>query len=125
MNRTLSMMLGKMFGGGNGTNGKFTQGSMDELAQRLETDKDFILLDVRSQAEFVQGHIPGALCIPNDEVAGAAATKLPNKDQLIFVYCHSGMRSMMVANYLAGQGYTNIVEFGGILDWKGNIVTDQ
>ncbi len=120
MNRALSMMIGRMFGGG-GANGKFAQGTMKELAQRLQTDKDFILLDVRTQEEFAEGHIPGAICIPNDGLAGATATKLPNKEQLIFVYCHSGMRSMMAANYLASQGYTNIVECGGITDWQGKL----
>lgn len=120
VNRTFSMMIGRMFGGG-GANGKFAQCTMKELAQRLETEKDFILLDVRTQEEFAQGYIPGAVCIPNDELAGAAATRLPNKEQLIFVYCHSGMRSMMAANYLASQGYTNIVECGGITDWQGKL----
>lgn len=109
-----------MFCGG-GAKGKFAQSSMKELAQKLQTEKDFILLDVRTPEEFAEGHIPGAICIPNEDVARHAATKLPNKEQLIFMYCHSGMRSMMAANYLANQGYTNIVECGGIMDWQGKL----
>ena len=119
MNRDFMMMLGNMFG--RKDNQVFSQGTMQELAQRLQTEKDFILLDVRTQEEFDEGHIPGAICITNEMLAGAAATKLPNKDQLIFVYCHSGMRSMMSANFLASQGYTNVVECGGIMDWKGSL----
>lgn len=119
MNRAFTMMLGNMFGG----KGKFAQITMEDLAQRLETDKEYILLDVRTTEEFAEGRIPGAICIPNDEVASQAATKLPHKEQLIFVYCRSGMRSMMVANYLANQGYTNIVECGGITDWQGKLET--
>ncbi|MBO7163630.1 MAG: rhodanese-like domain-containing protein [Spirochaetaceae bacterium] len=119
MNRDFMMMLGNMFG--RKDNQVFSQGTMQELAQRLQTEKDFILLDVRTHEEFEEGHIPGAICIPNEMIAGEAATKLPNKDQLIFVYCHSGMRSMMSANFLANQGYTNVVECGGIVDWKGRL----
>lgn len=120
MNRALTMMLGKMFCGG-GAKGKFQQSTMQDLAQRLGTETDYILLDVRTTEEFEEGHIPGAICIPNEEIARLAATRLPNKDQLIFMYCHSGMRSMMAANYLASQGYTNIVECGGIMDWQGKL----
>jgi rhodanese-related sulfurtransferase len=119
MNRDFMMMLGNMFGHQN-TNG-FTQNTMQELAQRLQTDKDFVLLDVRTHEEFNEGHIPGAMCIPNEMIASEAAAKLPNKEQLIFVYCHSGMRSMMSANFLANQGYTNVVECGGIIDWQGSL----
>lgn len=109
-----------MFCGG-GAKGKFQQSTMKELAQRLGTETDYILLDVRTTEEFEEGHIPGAICIPNEEIARLAATRLPNKEQLIFMYCHSGMRSMMAANYLASQGYTNIVECGGIMDWQGKL----
>ena len=109
-----------MFCGG-GAKGKFQQSTMKELAQRLGTETDYILLDVRTTEEFEEGHIPGAICIPNEEIARLATTRLPNKEQLIFMYCHSGMRSMMAANYLASQGYTNIVECGGIMDWQGKL----
>lgn len=119
MNRDFMMMLGNMFGRKDSQG--FSQSSMQELAQRLQTEKDFILLDVRTHEEFNEGHIPGAICIPNETIASQAASQLPNKEQLIFVYCHSGMRSMMSANFLASQGYTNVVECGGIMDWHGNL----
>lgn len=119
MNRDFMMMLGNMFG--RKDNQGFSQSSMQELAQRLQTEKDFILLDVRTHEEFNEGHIPGAICIPNETIASQTASQLPNKEQLIFVYCHSGMRSMMSANFLASQGYTNVVECGGIMDWQGSL----
>ena len=122
MNRNFMMMLGNIFG--RKDNQGFSQGTMQELAQRLQTEKDFILLDVRTHEEFEEGHIPGAICIPNEMIAGEAATKLPNKDQLIFVYCRSGRRSKNASAELASMGYSNIIEFGGIIDWPYEVVTD-
>ena len=83
----------------------------------MDTEKDYILLDVRTQEEYDEKHIPGAVLIPNTEIAELAETVMPDKDQLILVYCRSGRRSKLAAEALAELGYTNIREFGGIVDW--------
>ena len=83
----------------------------------MEQEKDYIILDVRSQEEFDQGHIPGAILIPDTEIEARAEKELQDKDQLILVYCRSGRRSKLAAESLVKLGYTNIREFGGIIDW--------
>ncbi|MCF0230029.1 MAG: rhodanese-like domain-containing protein [Parasporobacterium sp.] len=79
--------------------------------------EDYIILDVRRQDEYDAGHIPGAICVPNETINDAPPEELPDKDQLILVYCRSGRRSKEAAQKLADMGYTNIQEFGGIIDW--------
>ena len=83
----------------------------------MESSEGYVILDVRTQEEFDQGHIPGAILIPDTEVAERAEEVLTDKDQLILVYCRSGRRSKLAAADLVELGYTNIKEFGGILDW--------
>lgn len=95
-----------------------------EAIRLMESEVDFIVLDVRTQAEYDQGHIPGAICVPNETIGAEDIPQLPDKMQLILVYCRSGNRSKQAAQKLADQGYTNIVEFGGILNWPGEIVSD-
>ena len=85
--------------------------------QIMDTSKDYIILDVRTQEEFDQAHIPGAILIPNDQINDEAEHVLTDKNQLILVYCRSGRRSKMAAEELVKLGYTNIKEFGGIIDW--------
>ena len=75
--------------------------------------------DVRRQDEYDEGHIPGAICIPNEFIGCDSPEALPDYDQIILIYCRSGRRSKEAAGKLAGMGYTNIYEFGGILDWMG------
>lgn len=104
---------------------EYRQISMSEAADMMETETDYILLDVRTQAEFEEKHIPGAICIPNETIGSEAPEGLPDKDQLILVYCRSGSRSKQAAQKLADQGYTNIVEFGGINDWTGETVSGK
>jgi rhodanese-related sulfurtransferase len=82
-------------------------------------------LDVRRIDEFAAGHIPGAINIPNESIGTDAIPELPNKDQLILVYCRSGNRSKQASKKLVDLGYTNIVEFGGIIDWPGETVPEQ
>lgn len=94
----------------------------EEARKLMDSEKDRIILDVRSREEYDQGHIPGAILIPNTEIEAKAADLLPDKDQLILVYCRSGRRSKLAAQSLADLGYTNIREFGGILDWPYDIV---
>jgi rhodanese-related sulfurtransferase len=88
-----------------------------EAKQIMDTESGYILLDVRTVAEYEQSHIPGAVVIPDTEIAARAETELPDKDQLILVYCRSGRRSKLAAEILVELGYTNIMEFGGIIDW--------
>ena len=95
----------------------YRQITMDEAIVMMETERDYIILDVRRPDEFADKHIPGAICIPNETIGTAEIPELPNKDQLILVYCRSGRRSKIAAEALAELGYTNIKEFGGIIDW--------
>jgi len=83
----------------------------------MERETGYIILDTRTQEEYAQGHIPGAILIPHDRVKELAESVLTDKDQLILVYCRSGRRSKLAAEDLVALGYTNIKEFGGILDW--------
>ncbi len=87
----------------------------------METESDYIILDVRRPDEFAAGHIPNAVNIPNESIGDAEIAELPDKDQLILVYCRSGNRSKQASEKLVKLGYTNIVEFGGINDWQGEI----
>ena len=89
----------------------------------MAEQSDYLLLDVRTQAEFEQARIPGALCIPNETIGTDEIPALPDKNQLILAYCRSGNRSKQAAEKLAQLGYTNIVEFGGINTWTGETVS--
>ena len=93
----------------------------EEAMLLMEKEKDCIILDVRRPDEYAEGHIPGAINVPNEEIGTAEIPELPDKSQLILVYCRSGRRSKEASEKLVKLGYTNIVEFGGILDWKGEI----
>ena len=87
----------------------------------MDSEKDYIILDVRTEEEFNEGHIEEAILIPDYEISEKAETMLPDKDQLILVYCRSGRRSKEAADKMVKLGYTNIVEFGGIIDYTGEI----
>ena len=89
----------------------------EEAKQIMDSEEGYIILDVRTQEEYVQGHIPGAIVISHEEIAEKAEEVLTDKDQLILVYCRSGRRSKIAAEALVELGYTNIKEFGGIVDW--------
>ena len=101
----------------------YRQVSPEEAAAMMEEEVDYIILDVRTQEEYETAHIPGAICIPNETIGTDDITELPDKDQLILVYCRSGNRSKQASEKLAKQGYTNIVEFGGINSWTGETVS--
>ena len=88
-----------------------------EAKQIMDSEEGYIILDTRTQAEYDEGHIPGAIVISHDEIEEKAEQLLPHKDQLILVYCRSGRRSKLAAEALVKLGYTNIKEFGGIIDW--------
>ena len=89
----------------------------EEAKQIMDSEEDYIILDVRTQDEYDQGHIPGAIVISHDEIVEKAEEVLTDKDQLILVYCRSGRRSKIASEALVELGYTNIKEFGGIIDW--------
>lgn len=103
----------------------YRQISMDEAVIMMQEESDYIILDVRRADEFVARHIPNAINVANEDIGTTEIAKLPDKDQLIMVYCRSGRRSKEAAEKMAVLGYTNIVEFGGILDWTGEIVTGE
>ena len=101
----------------------YRQISMDEAITMMEEESGYIILDVRTPEEFADKHIPGAVNIPNETIAAEEIPELPDKDQLILVYCRSGNRSKQASEKLADMGYTNIVEFGGINSWPGETVS--
>ena len=101
----------------------YRQVSPEEAAAMMEEETDYIILDVRTREEYETAHIPGAICIPNETIGTGDIPQLPDKDQLILVYCRSGNRSKQASEKLAKQGYTNIVEFGGINSWTGETVS--
>ena len=96
----------------------------EEAKKIMDTESEYVILDVRTEEEFAQGHIPGAILIPDYEIREEAESSLPDKDALILVYCRSGRRSKNAAQILLELDYTNIREFGGILDWPYETVTE-
>ena len=101
--------------------GKIKYVSMDEIVQIMQENENYIILDVRTEEEYNEGHIPNAICIPNETIDENVIKKLPNKNQLILIYCRSGNRSKQAVQKLLNLEYTNLIEFGGIIDWKGEI----
>lgn len=99
----------------------YKQISMAEAKEIMSTEKEYILLDARTHEEYAEGHIPGAICVPNETIGTEPPVELPDKEKKILVYCRSGNRSRQAAAKLAAMGYSNIVDFGGIMDWNGEI----
>ena len=95
--------------------------SMEEAKEEFAKSENYIILDVRRADEFAEGHIPGAINVANEDIGEEKPAGLPDLNQVIFVYCRSGRRSKEASTKLAALGYTNIYEFGGILDWDGEI----
>ena len=95
----------------------FVSITAEEAKEIMDTGEGYLILDVRTQEEYDEGHIPGAVLIPNTEIETRAEEELPDKDQRILVYCRSGRRSKLAAQILSDLGYTNVKEFGGIIDW--------
>lgn len=89
----------------------------EEAKKRLETEEGIILLDVRTQSEYEEKHIPGSVLIPVDELGKRAEAEMPDKDNVVFVYCRSGNRSTTASNILAELGYSKVYNLGGISDW--------
>lgn len=103
----------------------YRQVSTEEAAALMAEETDYIILDVRTLEEYAQAHIPGAICIPNETIGTGELPELPDKDQLILVYCRSGNRSKQASEKLVQLGYTNVVEFGGINSWTGETVSSS
>ena len=100
----------------------YRQINAEEAAAMMEEESSYIILDVRTAQEYSEEHIPGAINIPNETIGDQDIPELPDKEQLILVYCRSGNRSKQASEKLVKLGYTNIVEFGGINDWTGETV---
>lgn len=100
---------------------EYTSITMEDAKEIFQEKGDFLIVDVRRADEFAEGHIPGAINIANEDIVSSEPAELPDKDQVIYVYCRSGNRSKQASEKLAAMGYTNIVEFGGILDWTGEV----
>ena len=95
----------------------YQQITAEEAKKIMDSSEEHIILDTREQDEFDEGHIPNAILIPYTEIENKAEEMIPDKDKLILVYCRSGRRSKIAAESLAKLGYTNVKEFGGIVDW--------
>jgi len=96
--------------------------SPEKAKEIMDSEKNVIVLDVRREEEYANGHIEGAMLIPHVAIEEEAKSMLPNKEQKILVYCRSGYRSKLVENKLGNMGYTNVYEFGGILEWEYELV---
>ena len=118
---TLALPFGCV-GCSDGGSATYEQINGAEAKALMDSESGYIIIDARTQSEYDDGHIPGAILIPEYEIADRAEKELPDKDQLILVYCRSGRRSKIAAEELVKLGYTNVKEFGGIIDWEYKIV---
>ena len=103
----------------------YRQVTAKEAIALMEKESGYIILDVRTAQEYSEKHIPDAVNIPNESIGAEDLPALPDKNQLILVYCRSGNRSKQASEKLAALGYTNIVEFGGINSWPGETVSGE
>ena len=108
--------------GENGKASTYEQITAEQAKTIMDTEKDYVIIDARTEEEFAEGHIENAILIPEYEIASRAEKELPDKEQLILVYCRSGRRSKIASEELVKLGYTNVKEFGGIIDWQFEIV---
>lgn len=96
---------------------------INDAAEMIAADDGHLLVDVRTKEEFEEKHLPGAILLPVEDIKDGRLERLPDKDQIILLYCRTGRRAEDAAAYLAKKGYTNIYEIGGIIDWKGETVS--
>lgn len=101
----------------------YKQIDQETAKEMMSRDDGHVIVDVRTQDEYDTGHIPGAILIPNESIGNVQPEELPDLNQVILIYCRSGNRSKQAAQKLADIGYTEIYEFGGIIDWDGEIIT--
>lgn len=102
---------------GGDNNATYEQITAEQAKTIMDTEKDYVIIDARTEEEFAEGHIENAILIPEYEIANRAEKELPDKEQLVLVYCRSGRRSKIASEELVNLGYTNVKEFGGIIDW--------
>ncbi len=107
---------------GDGNNATYEQITPQQAKEIMDTEQDYIIIDARTEEEFAEGHIENAILIPEYEIKDRAEKELPDKDALILVYCRSGRRSKIASEELVKVGYTNVKEFGGIIDWPYDVV---
>ena len=119
---TLALPFGCVGCVSDGGSATYEQISGAEAKALMDSESGYIIIDARTQEEYDEGHIPGAILIPEYEIADRAENELHDKNQLILVYCRSGRRSKIAAEELVKLGYTNVKEFGGIIDWEYEIV---
>ena len=100
-----------------GNNATYEQITPQQAKEIMDTEQDYIIIDARTEEEYAEGHIENAILIPEYEIKDRAEKELPDKDALILVYCRSGRRSKIASEELVNLGYTNVKEFGGIIDW--------
>ena len=100
----------------------YEQITQEEAKKIMGEQEGYVIVDARTREEFEAGYIPGAICIPNETIGESVVDLLPDKEQLILIYCRSGNRSKKAADKLVKLGYTNIKEFGGIITWPYEIV---
>lgn len=110
---------------GDGMARSYTQISQDEAKEMMALDDGHIVVDARRQDEFADGHIPGAICIPNESIGTEQPQELPDLEQIILLYCRSGIRSKQAAQKLFDMGYANVYEFGGIDTWTGEMLKEE
>ena len=102
----------------------YTQIDQEMAKAMMSLDDGHVVVDVRRQDEYDSGHIPGAICIPNESITDTQPAELPDLNQIILVYCRTGRRSKEASQKLFDMGYKNVFEFGGIVDWTGEVVTE-
>ena len=105
-----------------GNNATYEQITPQQAKEIMDTEQEYIIIDARTEEEFTEGHIENAILIPEYEIKDRAEKELPDKDALILVYCRSGRRSKIASEELVKLGYTNVKEFGGIIDWPYEVV---
>ncbi len=110
---------------GDGMVNSYKQISQEEAREMMARNDGHVVVDVRRQDEYDAGHIPGAILIPNESIGDERPEELPDLNQIILIYCRSGNRSKQASEKLFDMGYTNIYEFGGIITWTGEIVTEE
>ena len=126
MNRIIPFLIALLLLAGCGAKSSeatYRQITMEEAVTMMEEESGYIILDVRTAQEYSEKHIPGAINVANESIDTEDIPELPDKDQLILVYCRSGNRSKQASEKLVKLGYTNIVEIGGINSWPGETVT--
>ena len=111
--------------GGTGNSASYHQITQEEAKEMMTKDDGHIIVDVRRQDEYDEGHIPGAVLIPNESITDKQPEQLPDLNQVILIYCRSGRRSKEASQKLADMGYTNVYEFGGINTWEGETETGE